>query len=419
MKIDTTRLTPLFDQYSNKENRLTHALMHTLAASDKILRLFFNRICSIKGSVSRREFEITTQKRPFSQEDTDPDRIDSVPDGWIIDKQGSLGVLVEVKDVKNNVGLSQLRSHLRRLENYEDSLLLVITPDLSLPKKIEILKAENECSTKIVWKSWNDLYIFFKQCQDNVTFQLPKERYILDSMLEYLEQRRDVLGFQGIKFRKGFDVEEAKQILISEMEELEDTVHNLFPMLTSRRGSITTAYSKSAVWDCFGVIDGFTNDIHITVSIQEAYQDISLTIPNKARQRWKRLKSIFEYQDDERALFNILKKLRKQVPDLFLEYVQRHFLGQRKGVRDAYLEFHIDTFGSPFIGNTSKVKEFPIWFKTLKEAITSKRSINAQTMFKARFYLYENPNIDSEKFLITARKTLEALHPLYSFLIEL
>ena len=44
--------------------------------------------------------------------------------------------------------------------------------------------------------------------------------------------------------------------------------------------------------------------------------------------------------------------------------------------------------------------------------------INAQTMFKARFYLDETPNIDNEKFLITARKAIKALHPLYSFLLE-
>jgi len=44
--------------------------------------------------------------------------------------------------------------------------------------------------------------------------------------------------------------------------------------------------------------------------------------------------------------------------------------------------------------------------------------INAQTMFKVRFYLDETPNIDNEKLLITARKTFEALHPLYSFLVK-
>jgi len=418
MKIDTERLTPLFDQYSNPENRLTHALMHTLAGSDKILKAFLDQVLGIRRSFIGKEIEITTQKRPFSQEDTDRDKVDSVPDGWIIDKQGGLGILIEVKDEKNSVRLDQLRSHLKRLENYENSTLLVITPDLILPQKIDALNADRRCRSRIAWKSWNELYAFFNQCRENLFHTLPKERYVLDAMLEYLEQRREVLGFQGIKFRKGFDVEEAKKILAAEMEELKDTALALFPTLTGRRGAITTAFSKSAVWDCFGVPEGFTSDIHVTVSIHEAYQDISLTVPHRARQRWKRLKSILASEENERALFKILNELRLAVPDLFLEFIQRHFLYQRKGVRDAFLEFHIDTFGKPFLEDKSKVKVFPIWFQALKEAILSKSMINAQTMFKARFYLDETPNIDNEKFLITARKAITALHPLYSFLLE-
>lgn len=285
-----------------------------------------------------------------------------MPDGRIIDKQGGLGILIEVKDQKNSVRMGQLRSHLRRLSNYENSILLVITPDLVLPQKIDSLNEESQKITNIVWKSWNDLYAFFNQCRENIFHQLPKERYLLDALLEYLEQRSEVLGFQGIKFRRGFDVEKAKKILAAEMDELQDTALAFFPMLTGRRGAITTAFSKSAVWDCFGVSEVFTSDIHITVSIHEAYQDISLTVPHRARQRWKRLKYIFSSDENERALFKILKELRLTVPDLFLEFIQRHFLYQRKGIRDAYLEFHIDTFGAPFLDDNSKVKEFPIWF---------------------------------------------------------
>lgn len=76
MRINTTRLTPLFDQYSNQENRLTHALMHTLAGSDKILSRFMNQVLGIKCNLKSQEIQITTQKRPFSLEDTDSDKID-------------------------------------------------------------------------------------------------------------------------------------------------------------------------------------------------------------------------------------------------------------------------------------------------------------------------------------------------------
>lgn len=343
----------------------------------------------------------------------------TVPDGWIIDSENGLGVLIEVKDIKNNVSLKQLCSHLKRLTDFEESYLIVITPDLKQPREIDLLKSKNDCVSEVVWRSWNDIYICFKKYRDDIFIKLPKERFILDSMLEYLEQRREVLGFQGINFRKGFDVEEAKKILISEMEAIQDKVHEMYPILTGRRGAITTAFSKSAVWDCFGLPDGFNNDIHITVSINETHQDIGLTVPHQAGQRWKRLKAIFGNDEEEQALLEILKKLRKTVPDLFLEYIQRHFLHRRKGIRDAFLEFHIDTFGAPFRSNNSKTREFPIWYKVIKEAITEKNKINAQMTFKVRYYLSDTPNIDNESFLTSVLETFEALNPLYSFLTEI
>lgn len=416
MKIDTDRLTPLFDQYSNQENRLTHALMHTLAGSERILKSFLIQILGIRQHSIGKDIEITTQKRPFSQEDTDLTKIDSVPDAWIIDKQGGFGILIEVKDVNKGVRLGQLRSHLKRIDSYKKSILLVITPDLNRPKKIDSLNAESNVTSKIIWQSWNSIYSFFNACQNDQFCQMPKERYLMDALLEYLERRREVLGFQGIKFRRGFDVEEAKKILAAEMEALKETANTFFPMLRGRRGAITTAFSKSGVWDCFGLPEGFTNDIHVTVSIHESFHDIGLTVPHKASHRWKQLKLIFSSDNNEQNFLHILKDLRDSVPNLFLEFTQRHFLYQRKGIRDAYLEFSIDTFGKPFIDGKTKVKSFPIWYQALKDAILSKHRINAQTMFKTRFYFGETPNIENEAFLTTARNTLEALQPLYSFL---
>jgi len=418
LKIVTNRLTPLFDQYSNQENRLPHALMHTLAGSEKLFKQFLRKNLDISSGLIGREFQISTQKRPFSQEDIDIRKVDSVPDGWIVESQQGIGILIEVKDVKNGVRLSQLRSNIKRLSGYESPYLLVITPDLSLPSKIESLIDEINDSISIVWKSWNEIYLLFRNLYESDFQKQSKESYILNAMLEYLECRREILGFQGIRFRGDYDVEEAKKILIAEMEALEETVHELFPRLTGRRGAITTAFSKSSVWDCFGAPEGFTSDVHVTVSLGEQYHDISLTVPHGARHRWKRLKKIFSDDNLEVSLLNILEHLRKQVPDLFLEFIQRHFLYQRKSYRDAFLEFHIDTVGTPFKNNRSKVKEFPIWYSTIREAVAGKSSMNAQIMFKIRYYYSDTPNIENEKFMDSVIHAIKSLKPLYEFLTE-
>jgi hypothetical protein len=225
------------------------------------------------------------------------------------------------------------------------------------------------------------------------------------------------MGFQGIPFNKDvFDVEQAKKILKDEMDELQDTVHNLFPKLTSTHSAVATAFSKSSVWNCFGISEDFTKDIHITFSLSEHYHDISLTIPDKAPQRWKLLKSVLSESDREQKFMNLIKKLRCKVPNLFFKYLQRHFINRRKSVDDASLEFNIDTLGSSFRNLGSPTKEFPVWFDFFKEAIRNKKKINAQAQFKVRFYYDDTPTIEKETFLETAKKTLEAIHPLYVFL---
>jgi len=199
------------------------------------------------------------------------------------------------------------------------------------------------------------------------------------------------------------------------MEELEGTVKKHYKDLVKRRPAITTFF-QDAVWDCFGSEKGFTEDIHITLGINERAHDISITIPNSARQAWKRLKEVFSEERDQDDLFFILEDLRNQIPHLFVEFNQRHFIAQKIGVRDGYMEFDIDTLGAPFRKKNSKAKEFPVWQSAIREAILHKKRINGQVMFKSRFFFAETKGIDKPEFIETAKTTIKAFKPLYNFL---
>jgi hypothetical protein len=61
MKIISHKLTPLFDQYSNNENRLIHALLHTIGGSERILRLFLKEVIGFKGKIGGLETQWETQ----------------------------------------------------------------------------------------------------------------------------------------------------------------------------------------------------------------------------------------------------------------------------------------------------------------------------------------------------------------------
>ena len=415
MKINKSRLSPLYDQYSNDENRLTHALLHTIGSSGWIFTRFLKKILGINISLLGTHCEISSQKVPFSHGDNNPEDVESIPDGWIIDEANSIGIAVEVKDRKNNLSLKQLKSHINRIKNYNTPYLLVITPDPQKPNKVIELEKKEDKNLKIIWHSWDEIYRWLKNLPISKTATNDKNNFLVSSMLEYLERRREVLGFQGISFPKGFNVNEAKFILSSEMEELEQTVKSLYKDTVKRRPAITT-FSQEAVWDCFGNDDGFTTDLHFTLGINEKSHDISITVPNSAKKAWLRLKKVFSDTDLEKQLYSTLMNLRKEVPHVFIEFIQRHFLYRKYGIRDGYMEFNIDTLGSPFRNKNSKVKEFPIWGPTLRDAVRNKKNVNAQVMFKSRFFLNETKDIDKSKFIKTAKATLKAFKPLYSFL---
>jgi hypothetical protein len=415
MKINKDGLNPLYDQYSNDENRLTHALLHTVGSSRRIFTKFLKDIAGVKQPLGQETYEISTQKIPFSHGDRDPNEIESIPDAWIIDGTSKLGVAIEVKDRKNSLRISQLRYHANRIKSYKYPYLLIITPDLREPSKIREVQQKEQKHLKVVWRSWD--YIF--RWLAGVVMRLPSKNdrdwFLVASMREYLERRREVLGFQGIYFRAGFNVHEAKAILNAEMEELQPAVKRLYKGLTKRRPAITT-FSQESVWDCFGREDGFTNDLHITLGINEQAHNIGITVPNSAKKAWARLKFILSNEKNEEELFSILKVLRKDVPHLYVEFAQRHFIAVKKGIKDGFMEFSMDTMGSPFRPKKSKTKEYSIWWDAIKKAILNKTRINGQAAFRARYFLNETKGIDKPEFIKTAEKTIEGFRLLYDFL---
>jgi len=116
MKIRKHRLNCIYDQYSNQENRLTHALLHTVGSSRWLFSKFLKDIVRVSELPARENYEISTQKVPFfSHGDREAGEIESIPDAWIVDMNGNLGVAIEVKDKKNSLRLNQLRGHADRI----------------------------------------------------------------------------------------------------------------------------------------------------------------------------------------------------------------------------------------------------------------------------------------------------------------
>ncbi len=189
MKIDRTGLHPLYDQYSNAENRLTHALLHTIGSSSFLFSRFLKNIVGISYNLSGGIFEISTQKVPFSHGDDDQEKVESIPDAWIINEQKGIGIAIEVKDIKNSIRIGQLTKHALRIQNYNKQYLLVITPDLKRPVKIDVLKRKSQKKLNIVWCSWDEVYRWLSELQKSQLSKRKKDEFLIKSMQEYLDRR--------------------------------------------------------------------------------------------------------------------------------------------------------------------------------------------------------------------------------------
>src|SRR5712672_1545921 len=79
----------LFDQYTQPENRLTHALLASLEADPRLLRDFIR--WAVPESRPRGRLSVLEQALPGAPEDvsgTEEDERKGLPDGWIHDREG-------------------------------------------------------------------------------------------------------------------------------------------------------------------------------------------------------------------------------------------------------------------------------------------------------------------------------------------
>ena len=84
-----SELPNLFDQYSQYENKVTNALLQTLATSPRLAASFLKDFIGIQFNPRRERLILTAQKRPGAQGDrTGAPEIqtqrDTIPDGWFV-----------------------------------------------------------------------------------------------------------------------------------------------------------------------------------------------------------------------------------------------------------------------------------------------------------------------------------------------
>lgn len=402
-------LPNLFDQYSQEENRVTNALLQTVAASPRLARSFLHYFARLDYNPRKEKVVVSCQKKPEGQGDRltsvkTKKEIGTVPDGLIVSDEKEWAVVIESKIKKRSLRVIQLRGHIDAMRGFPKKNLLVLTPDKQFPNLLKTVKG-----AIVRWSPWAEVYNWsVKQLRSSSTNATSK--FLLKNLKGYLEMNASLVGFQGIDFRDGYNQLKAKALLTALMDEIQPKVLRLYPKLKKRRGRITTF--GTGVWDCFG-LDPFTKDLHFTVSIEEARIVVSLTLPNAAKERWSRLRQVLADSRLYSKFTDNLRSLRKEVPELWVRLAHRHFRAVRISIPDAALDLNLDT--STLMPRSLAVKRFPLWFDTAVQAIRAKGNINLQLQFQARFPK-EFPRARTPQFTDVAVETFKKFKPLYDLL---
>ncbi len=365
-------LPNLFESYSQPENKLTFALLQTLAADDRLTRRFLKwavpGLPTPSGKVSLYSQRKPAVGRGFRA--SDPELDPANPDGWFA--TDDLLVAVEVKKDPGALRTDQLKGHLRALMRREATRkgLLVLTPDHPEPSEIVALKGlEGAGGIPIWWRGWADVHRWICVEIDARGGERPGLGvFLLRRFREYMEMS-EVSGFAGVVFDEGYDYRRAKAILKALRQELVPEVERLFPDLQHGRGQIT---DDGLVWDVFARRDQITKDPHFTLAVEDGGVLLALTIPDKATQAWSVLCNLASRPESlERAVREFLgialRGKREHRPVIRVELKQRHWRGRRgRPFEDARLIARLDVARfCPSQLRAKGVKEKDSWWQNL------------------------------------------------------
>ena len=405
----------IFDQYSQPENRLTHALASVLHQDDRLLKSFLaefgpKRRSSVKG------LKVIEQSLPGRPEVEDDEReSQGLPDALIYDEEG-WALIIESK-VMDSLKKNQLRRHRRTVERcgFEGPHGLAITvrePSFALD------------GWRVV--TWKDIYNWASSHKRDAQwagflvdyFNVAESRMAAS---EYLKEGT-ITEFSGIDFDP-FTYLEGKRVLRLLSEKLRANAAFIRDMrldAETKRSSIT---DQARLWDfiSFTSPDGsspkFDKYPHCTISVGPDDAEAMITFPqgmpaalrgathgSSAEEFCERLAATSE------AVIKALGKLKHFRPIVRIQ--QRRYKSQSAiPVRDAISEFDLRTIYAGFDPVMERpVKQQAQWAEMTYELLANKRS-NMQFQIGVNFdYARANElaHRDADKQFVAAFKALRS-----------
>jgi hypothetical protein len=415
VQTDDLGMRNIFDQYSQPENRLTHALVSSLAAEPWLLRRF---VRWVTGHVGKHKLEIEEQHVPGEEGGDDEEEAErrGLPDAWIHDGH-SWALIIESK-INAPLTNGQLKRHRHTAERrgFKDITLVGLVLRRPPRQPIDSLKI---CE-------WDSLYTWIrKQKQSQWTRRFTEYMEILERKLvadEYLVDGK-LTVFSGIPFAKNYPYNygEAKRLIRLIMDELRQRsdLKRKLGMNPRRRGRpAITGREGNAVWDFLSLAHAktsknFTKFPHLTLGIEQEELTAGVTVPNAIRQEYRhQLLESFDRVIPEvgKNLGRTLARLNGASP--WLHVVQRRYPAQRaEPIVDATLEFDLRTALEIPRRKRNSPKHQPEWLRAAYDALTHRHS-NMQLWVGASFPYVDCAVVNSPKILDHIASVWLACRPL-------
>jgi len=410
----------IFDQYSQPENKLTHALVCALSADRRLLRPFLKWL-GITPPNAMESVTITEQQRPGIplSADEDDEENPTLPDACIFDDADWL-LMIEAK-VQARVDKRQLDGHLKsaRRQGFTSPQLLVIAVDEQTDSK----------NTSHIFRSWREVYAWFRNHVAQSAWATEFTEY-----LEIFETRMIALNygirgtltmFDGLPFdsENPFTYREGKRLIGLLGDELRQRTEldELGADLGASGRSKMTGKKEGQVWDFIPLKNKhksqkLTHYPHLTFSLGVDGASAMFNIPNAVKGGLrKRLIDLGEEEfkrmliQIEHNLRPVLRRTAKCKP--LISIVQRHYPSRSAPpVIDAKLYCDLRTLVP---NDKTGVKFQPEWIDSLFQIIANKKS-NIQIGITTHFD-YDCPRIRSPEAVDIFVSAWLAMRPVIEF----
>ncbi|WP_439611768.1 hypothetical protein [Reyranella sp.] len=384
----------VFDQYSQPENRITHALMTALHEDRELLGSFLREIAIAKPPVATTHLAVLVQQLPetpsVSEEEAERR---GIPDGWIYSVEQEWCLVIESK-VLMRLDANQIDRHRRMAERLGFTCIFVLAITVE-----DAARQRVESGQRLRILEWSEVYVWLRsQSSSEWARRTAEYMEVVESRMIMDQQfvRGALTRFSGVSFsdEHPYTYLEAKRILrllINELRGRRDLRDGLgVDPNAPGRGSITGSKGQ-IVWDFLSLRGdlgkGVTTRPHLSLGIGAQRLGVMVTIPDKVEGRVRgALREIGEdaFAGLLRRVVKDLKPLMRSEPGAIptLHAQQRRWRHRRaKTDMDAELRFDLRTIP----GATGDPKKQPLWLSAAYGAFVDKRGSNYEFQVGVEF----------------------------------